>query len=106
MPNDHVIVFSTVSDPESGAEIGRKVVEEGLAACCNIIPSIRSIYRWKGKVCDEKESLCIFKTKAALFERLKCRIKELHKYELPEIIAVGIDSGLEDYLKWIDAVTV
>ncbi|MCR4288394.1 MAG: divalent-cation tolerance protein CutA, partial [Deltaproteobacteria bacterium] len=66
----------------------------------------RSIYMWKGKPCDEPEALCIMKTRAVLFERLKARIMELHSYEVPEIIAVNIEAGLKEYLGWIDSVTV
>lgn len=101
----HIVVFMTASSADEGANIGKKTVEEGLAACCNIVPSIRSIYVWKGKLCDEPEALCVFKTRAELFERLRARIKELHSYEVPEIIALKIEAGHADYLKWIDVVT-
>lgn len=102
MADGYIVVFSTAPNPEDAAGIGKQVVEEGLAACCNIIPGLRSIYVWKGKLCDEGEALCIFKTRASLFERLKARIKELHSYEVPEVIAVNIESGLKEYLGWID----
>ncbi len=105
MDKGHTVVFSTAPNADEGARIGKAVVEEGLAACCNIVPGLRSIYLWKGKLCDENEALCIFKTRDALFERLKKRIKELHTYEVPEIIAVEITDGLKEYLGWIDEVT-
>lgn len=105
MKDGYVIVFVTVPDAGAAAEIGRKAVEERLAACCNIIPGLRSIYVWKGKVSDEPEVLCLFKTRGALFEKLKSRIKELHSYEVPEIIAVDIEAGLGEYLGWIDEAT-
>lgn len=101
----YVVVFMTAPEPESAAAIGRKAVEEGLAACCSIVPGLRSIYVWKGKTCDEAEALCIFKTRRSLFPPLKKRIKELHAYEVPEIIAVNIEEGLEEYLSWIDEST-
>lgn len=105
MKDGYLIVLTTVPNSEQGVALGKKIVEEGLAACCNIIHSVRSIYVWKGKVCDEEEAMCLFKTRAALFDQLKKRIRELHSYEVPEIIAVDIEAGLKEYLGWIDEVT-
>lgn len=101
----YIVVFMTASKEEDAASIAEKAVKEGLAACCSIIPSVRSIYTWKGDVCDDRESLAVFKTRKSLFEKLRKRIKELHSYEVPEIIAVKIEAGHRDYLKWIDEVT-
>ena len=101
----YIVVLMTAPNEDDGAAIGRKVVEEGLVACCSIVPKIRSIYMWKGKPRDEPEALCIMKTRSVLFERLKARIRELHGYEVPEIIAVNIEAGLKEYLGWIDEVT-
>lgn len=100
-----VIVFSTAPNEDEAARIGKAVVEEGLAACCNMVPRLRSIYTWKGKVFDEAEVLSIYKTRASLLGKLKDRIKALHGYEVPEIIAVDIKDGLPEYLAWIDEVT-
>ncbi len=105
MKDGFIVVFSTAPNSEEAASIGRAVVEEGLAACCNIIPGLRSIYRWKGGICDEPEVLCVFKTRAALFERLESRIKEMHSYEVPEIVSVEIGKGLPEYLDWITGAT-
>lgn len=105
MNDGYLIVYVTVPDKDVGAVIGKIVVEEGLAACCNIIPGLRSIYQWKGKLCDEAEALCIFKTRVALFDYLRDRIKALHSYECPEIIAVDIKDAFRPYLDWIDAET-
>ncbi len=105
MEKGHVVVMVTAGSEDEGARIGKAVVSEGLAACCNIVPRVRSIYTWKGKLCDEGEVLCIFKTRKSLFDKLKKRVKELHTYEVPEVIAVNIEDGLEEYLKWIDEVT-
>lgn len=102
---EYIVVMMTASSQDEGANIGRKAVEEGLAACCNILPSIRSIYIWKGTLYDEPEALCLFKTRASLFEDLKKRIKELHSYEVPEIIVLEIKAGLKEYLDWVDANT-
>lgn len=105
MENSYIIVFSTAPNADEAASIGRKIVEERLAACCNIIPGLRSIYTWKGRLCDEGEALMIFKTRGMLFEGLKKRIKDLHSYELPEVIAVNIEAGLPEYLSWIHEMT-
>ena len=101
----HVVVFCTVKDAEEAERIGHTVVTERLAACCNIVGGIKSIYRWEGKVMKEAEVLCILKTRAELFDALATRIKELHGYEVPEVISVDISSGLKSYLGWIDTVT-
>ncbi len=101
----HLVVFCTVKDAEEAELIGSTVVAERLAACCNITGGIKSIYRWEGRVMNESEVLCILKTRAELFESLASRIKELHSYEVPEVISVDIGSGLKSYLGWIDEVT-
>ena len=102
---EYIVVFMTAPSEEEGARIGRALVDESLTACCNIIPRVRSIYRWKGKVCDEGEVLCIMKTRRSLFGKLKARAAELHSYDVPEVIAVEITDGLDDYLTWIGAET-
>jgi periplasmic divalent cation tolerance protein len=101
----YIIVFMTAPTEDEAARIGKLVVEEGLAACCNISTGLRSIYKWQGKICDEREVLCFFKTRSELFEALKTRIVELHSYDVPEVIAIDIKDGHADYLKWIDEVT-
>ncbi|MGO9414968.1 MAG: divalent-cation tolerance protein CutA, partial [Syntrophobacteraceae bacterium] len=75
------------------------------AACANIVPGIRSIYRWKGKICDEQEFLIIIKTRTSLFEAVQKRVKELHSYEVPEIISFPVARGLPQYLEWVQAET-
>lgn len=100
-----IIVFVTAASEEEAARIGRSVVEAGLAACANIVPQIRSIFRWEGKVSEEQESLMLLKTRSTLFPDLVTAIKKLHSYEVPEIIALPIGQGSADYLKWIRDVT-
>ena len=102
---EYIVVFMTAPSEEEGARIGRALVDEGLSACCNIIPRVRSIYRWKGKVCDEGEVLCIMKTRRSLFGKLKARAAELHPYDVPEVISIDITDGLPEYLKWIEEET-
>ncbi len=95
------VVLVTVGDSEEALTIARTLVEEKLVACVQIIPGIRSIYRWKGEVCDEKEKLLLMKTRSALFPALQDRIRQLHSYELPEIVSFPIAAGLPDYLNWV-----
>jgi len=101
----YIVCLVTIDDIEKGARIARMVVEKKLAACVNIVPQVRSIYTWNGRVCDELESLMIIKTRHELFAPLKDAIKEMHPYEVPEIISLTIDQGLPQYLKWIDEST-
>ena len=98
---DGIIVLTTADSTETAERIARGLVEAGLAACVNIVPGIRSVYRWKGKVCDEAELLLIVKTVRARFEGVRLKVRELHTYELPEVVAVGIDGGDPQYLRWL-----
>jgi periplasmic divalent cation tolerance protein len=100
-----VLVFITASAEEEAAKIAHSLLENRLAACVNIIRNIRSIYRWKGKVEDDAEVLMIAKTKKSLFDPLMNKVKELHSYAVPEIIAIPITEGSEDYLEWLNEVT-
>ena len=98
---EYIIVFITAPNEEESAKIGHALVGERLAACVNIIRSVRSIYRWQGRIEDEQEVLMIVKTKRALFERLHERVKELHSYAVPEIIALPLVEGDAKYLDWL-----
>ncbi len=95
------LILVTAETEEEAAKIGRTLVEEKLAACANIIPRIRSIYRWKGEIHDEPESLILIKTRTSMFQALKARVRELHGYEVPEITAIPIAQGLQEYLDWV-----
>jgi periplasmic divalent cation tolerance protein len=99
-----LIVLSTVGKEEDAAAIARTVVEENLAACVNIVPAVRSLYRWEGAVQDERESLLIIKTTEANGPRLMDRIRALHPYQVPEILAVAVDRGDEPYLRWLQEI--
>ncbi|MEK7850734.1 MAG: divalent-cation tolerance protein CutA [Deltaproteobacteria bacterium] len=102
----HIVVLITVSSPEEGEKIAKALLEKRVAACVNIIPGIRSIYRWQGKICDDRELLLMAKTTGVLFERVEKEVKSLHSYKVPEIIALPIIEGSDDYLSWIDENTV
>jgi len=99
------IVLITPGTEEEAARIGLTLVEERLAACANLVPRIRSIYRWKGQICDEQEFLIIVKTRTSLFQDLEKRVRELHSYEVPEIISFPVARGLPQYLEWVNMET-
>lgn len=98
---ESLVVLITAPSQETAVALGRALVEERLAACANLLPGVRSIYQWEGKVCDEAEVLLIVKTQRPLFEKLEARVKALHPYSVPEIIGLPIEAGHAPYLKWI-----
>ena len=98
---DKLVVLCTCGSPDEAEKIARHLVEKQLAACVNVVPGIRSIYRWQGKVVDATEVLLIIKTRQDLFEPLRAEITAVHSYEVPEIIALPIGDGSEAYLSWL-----
>jgi periplasmic divalent cation tolerance protein len=98
---DVTILLSTLPDPEKAAAIARILVEERLAACVNLVPAIRSIYRWQDAVQDAAETLVIMKTTYGCAEALRVRLVELHPYEVPEVIALSVTDGHGPYLAWV-----
>jgi periplasmic divalent cation tolerance protein len=100
--SDELIVLVTTANAEEAARIADVLVSERLAACVNIVPGIESIYRWEGKVTRDHESLMIIKTTGERYDDLERRVKELHSYSTPEVVALKIDRGSEQYLKWLD----
>ncbi len=95
------IVYVTASGRDEAASIGKTAVEERLAACVNIISGMESFYWWEGKLESDKEVVCIFKTSALRLEDLIDRIKQLHSYSCPCIVAIPIEAGNNDFLQWI-----
>jgi periplasmic divalent cation tolerance protein len=95
------VVLVTAPDLAAAGEIGRRLVEEGLAACVNLVPGVRSIYRWQGELHDDAEVLMIAKTRAALVGALAARVRALHPYDVPEVIALPVAAGSEPYLAWV-----
>lgn len=102
---DAIVVFITAASRSEAEKIAEKLVETHLAACVNILPAIKSVFRWEGKVNQEEEILLIAKSEKACFEKLQKRVQEIHGYEVPEIIALPIIAGLPEYLNWITAET-
>ena len=102
---DAILVLTTLPNADAAAELAKSVVNEKLAACANLFPALRSIYKWQGKVQDENEVLVLFKTRQEHYENLKARILELHPYEVPEILAIPVEQGYAAYLEWLAAET-
>ncbi len=98
---ENIVVYITAPSEDAAAVIARALVEQKLAACVNIVRNIRSIYSWQGKIEDDAEVLMIAKTQQKHFGALSEKVKELHGYDVPEIIAVPILKGSADYLQWI-----
>ncbi|TDX99585.1 divalent-cation tolerance protein CutA [Thiohalophilus thiocyanatoxydans] len=96
------LVLCTCPDQETARKLADQLVAERLAACVNIVPGLESVYEWQGKVERDAEVLLIIKTREDHYARVEKTIQQHHPYELPEILRVSLDGGLQDYLQWID----
>lgn len=96
-----LLVLTTITDIDKGKLLARQIISERLAACCNIVPAITSIYRWKDELCEEQECLLVIKTCKSRFNDLSELIKARHPYETPEIIASPITESSQEYLSWV-----
>ena len=98
---EFIIVYVTAGSPAEGERLARALVDERLAACVNRIATVQSVYRWEGKLEQSEEQLLIIKTQKRLFAALEKRVRELHSYSVPEIVALPIIDGSQDYLLWL-----
>jgi periplasmic divalent cation tolerance protein len=101
--NKVLLALSTFPDQETARRIAREVVEAKLAACANILPAIESIYHWQGKIESSDEVLVFFKLPGAGYDAFQSKLKSLHPYEVPEIVAFDVTNGFPDYLRWVAA---
>lgn len=101
MKEEFILVLITVPTFEEGEQIAEVLVEKQLAACCNIVKDINSIFRWKGEVSREKESLLLIKTVRKKLDDIIHQVRNMHSYQIPEIIALPIIGGFKDYLQWV-----
>jgi periplasmic divalent cation tolerance protein len=99
--NAEIILVQVSCPPDHADNISVNLIESGLASCINVIPVVKSIYRWKGRLQQDNESLLLIKCAADSYSLLEKRILDVHPYELPEIIIVSISGGLTDYLDWV-----
>lgn len=100
---DKILVSAACGSAEEAQKLARMLVEERLAACVQVVPQIRSVYRWRGAVEESDEWLLLVKSRRDLFEQLRRRLRAAHSYELPEIVALPLVDGDPDYLAWIDS---
>lgn len=98
----YIVIFITAKDKEEARLIAAKLVEQKLAACVNIIEGIESVFWWEGKVDQAQEALLILKSKKSLFKEILKTVKKMHSYKVPEVIALPIVQGSQDYLQWIN----
>jgi len=103
--SEPIVVLVTCGSEEEALKIANSLVEERLAACVNIVSPVRSIYRWEGKICDEREWMLFIKTQKQRFEDLEKKVRALHSYSVPEIIALPIIEGASSYLNWVKGMT-
>lgn len=96
-----MLAICTCPDSASASHLAHSLVEERLAACVNVVPGLTSVYRWEQRVHEDAEALLLLKTTAARLPALRDRVRELHPYDVPELIAVSIVDGLPDYLAWL-----
>jgi periplasmic divalent cation tolerance protein len=99
---DAAVVLTTLASVDEAVKLVRTLLDRRLIACGNILPGVRSIYRWEGKVADEQEVIVLLKTRAARIEALEMAFGELHPYKVPELLALPVSAGLHKYLEWID----
>jgi periplasmic divalent cation tolerance protein len=97
------IVMTTTANPEEARRLGRTLVEERLAACATLIPAVESIYHWQGKIESSTETLLLLKTGAEQLAALEARLRELHSYQTPEFLVLGVETGSKPYLDWLEA---
>ena len=99
---DKIVVLSTCSSLAEASRIARKLIDERLAACVNVLPAMTSVYRWKGQVEQDREQQVVIKTTRHLLAALEARLRELHSYELPEFLVIATAGGSEAYLQWVE----
>ncbi|HEX2717126.1 MAG TPA: divalent-cation tolerance protein CutA, partial [Gemmatimonadaceae bacterium] len=102
---DAIVVLTTVASAEEGVALVRSLLERRLIACGTLMPGARSLYRWKGKIADEQETIVLLKTRAARIEGLRTAFGDLHPYKVPELLALPVSAGLDKYLEWIEGET-
>ena len=100
---DKVVVLTTCSSAEEAGRIAQALVERRLAGCVNVVSSLRSVYRWEGRVKEEAEILLVIKTTRALFDQVRRAVEKLHSYQVPEVICLPVIDGAPNYLNWLGA---
>lgn len=102
MPTPLLLILCTAPDRESALKLSNTLLEQGLAACVNLTSPVTSVYRWQGKLEQSEEILLLIKTTEKQYQRVEAALRAQHPYELPEIIAVPVEQGLDEYLDWVE----
>ena len=97
-----IVIVTTVGTEEQANLLGQELVQRQLAACVNILPVLRSIYRWQGEICSDSEYLLVIKTLEDVYAKVEAAVRELHEYDVPEILAFRVSQGEANFLSWID----
>lgn len=106
MPHtDAIVVMTTLASTDDAVKLVQSLLERRLIACGSVLPGVRSLYRWQGKVADEQEVVVFLKTRSARLETLKLAFEELHPYRVPELLALPVTAGNAKYLEWINGET-
>jgi len=106
MPHtDAIVVLTTLANTDDAVKLVQTLLERRLVACGSVMPGVRSLYRWQGKVADEQEVVVLLKTRSARLETLKLAFEELHPYKVPELLALPVTAGNAKYLEWINGET-
>ena len=106
MPHtDAIVVMTTLPNTDDAVKLVQALLERRLVACGSVMPGVRSLYRWQGKVADEQEVIVLLKTRSARLETLKLAFEELHPYKVPELLALPVTAGNAKYLEWINGET-
>ncbi len=103
--SDKIIVLITAGSPDEASTIAQTLVEEHLVACVNVLSGVRSFFFWEGKTQEASETLMICKSRMPMMDRIVARVRSLHSYTVPEIIALPVVAGLTDYLQWVESST-
>jgi periplasmic divalent cation tolerance protein len=103
---EHLLVLTTLGNDEDAVRVAKALLERRVAACVNIVGSVRSFYRWEGKIEDDSERLLLIKTRADRYNDLESVIGDVHPYDVPELIAVPLERGAAAYLGWVDDETI
>ena len=99
---EKIVVFSTCGSEQDAMKVARALVEAKVAACVNILPNIRSVYRWKDAIEEESEWMLMIKSSRSLFAQLQAELRKVHSYEVPEVLAIPVVDGSAEYLSWLD----
>jgi periplasmic divalent cation tolerance protein len=105
-PEEFILVFTSLGSMEAARAFVRQLIDERLVACGTILPRAESVYRWEGKVTTSEEAVVLLKTTRDRWDALSMRVRDLHPYQVPELLAVPVDAGLEPYLAWVSAETM